>query len=59
MAQFKCFQCGGWFDSMWGDTCNGCRKQNQQHQELVNLKKKELELKQPKSNWLGRLINRL
>lgn len=44
MAQFRCYQCGDYYDAMWGNTCNGCRKANQQHSELVELRKKEIEL---------------
>ena len=32
---FRCRQCGGVFKSMWGETCNGCRKSNKQHKELI------------------------
>ncbi|KKM82025.1 hypothetical protein LCGC14_1323640 [marine sediment metagenome] len=31
---FRCFQCGGIFDLMWGTTCNGCRKTNYDNAEL-------------------------
>ena len=33
---YRCWQCGGIFQSMWGETCNGCRKQN----ELIDAAKK-------------------
>lgn len=32
---FRCFECGGIFESMWGETCNGCREKERRHQELV------------------------
>ena len=33
---YRCWQCGEIFQSMWGETCNGCRKQN----ELLEAAKK-------------------
>ena len=32
---FKCQQCGGVFESMFGETCRGCRHSNAQHVELI------------------------
>jgi hypothetical protein len=33
---FRCYQCGGIFQSMWGKTCNGCRKKNEDNEKLIN-----------------------
>lgn len=32
---FKCSQCGGIYQSMWGDVCNGCRKSNENNEKLI------------------------
>jgi len=32
---FRCRQCGGIFDMMWGTTCNGCRKTNEDNEKLL------------------------
>jgi len=32
---WRCLQCGTFVESMWGNTCNACRRQNQQHEELM------------------------
>jgi len=40
---FRCFQCGGVFDRMWGTTCNSCIEQNDVNQEMIKLKKREVE----------------
>lgn len=33
---YKCFQCGDVVQSMWGTTCNKCRKENERHNELIS-----------------------
>lgn len=38
---FVCDTCGGVFSSMWGETCNRCREEN----ELRALQKENLRLK--------------
>jgi hypothetical protein len=35
-AGFRCFECGWVFQSMWGDICNGCRKKERRHQEMLD-----------------------
>lgn len=35
IAGFRCWECGHIFQSMWGDTCNGCREKERRHRELV------------------------
>lgn len=35
---FRCKECNGVFDNMWGETCNGCREKERRHQELLNAK---------------------
>lgn len=32
---FRCFDCDGVFQSMWGTTCNGCREKERRHQEIL------------------------
>jgi len=32
---YRCRECGGVFQSMWGETCNGCREKERRHQELL------------------------
>lgn len=32
---FRCWECGNIFQSMWGDTCNGCREKERRYRELV------------------------
>lgn len=32
---YRCFTCGGIFQSMWDCTCNGCRAKERQHKELM------------------------
>jgi len=32
---YRCFECGGVFQSMWGETCNGCREKERRHQDLI------------------------
>lgn len=32
---FRCFECGDVFQSMWGEVCNGCRRKEERHQELL------------------------
>lgn len=32
---YRCIDCRGVFDAMWGNICNGCREQERRHQELV------------------------
>lgn len=36
---FQCYECGGVFQSMMGDTCNGCREKERRHQELLEATK--------------------
>lgn len=31
---FRCWRCGGVFQSMWGETCNGCRHQDEENKKL-------------------------
>lgn len=31
----RCINCGGVFQSMWGNTCNGCRDAERRHRELI------------------------
>ncbi len=33
--RMRCHQCGNVVTMMWGHTCNKCRKQNEQSQELI------------------------
>lgn len=35
LVGFRCFECGGLFDRMWGNTCNGCREKERRHQEML------------------------
>lgn len=35
LVGFRCFECGGVFQSMWGCTCNGCREKERRHQEML------------------------
>lgn len=35
IAGFRCFECGGVFPSMWGNTCNACREKERRHQEIL------------------------
>lgn len=35
LVGFRCFECGGIFQSMWGEVCNGCREKERRHRELV------------------------
>lgn len=35
LVGFRCFECGGVFDRMWGNTCNGCSEKERRHQELL------------------------
>lgn len=32
---YRCHECGGIFQVMWGETCNGCRATERRHQELL------------------------
>jgi hypothetical protein len=32
---YRCRECGGVYQSMWSDTCNGCREKERRHQELL------------------------
>ena len=32
---FRCNKCGGVFQSMWGNTCNGCRDAERRHKEIL------------------------
>jgi hypothetical protein len=32
---YRCDECGGIFQSMWGTTCNGCREKDRRHRELI------------------------
>lgn len=32
---YRCRVCSGVFDSMWSDTCNGCRDKERQHKEMI------------------------
>ena len=32
---FRCSECGGVFDSMFGDTCLGCREKERRHREVI------------------------
>lgn len=32
---FRCFNCGGVYQSMWGSTCNKCRNENDKHEALI------------------------
>lgn len=31
---FRCWTCGGVFQSMWGETCNKCRNQESENTKL-------------------------
>lgn len=31
---FRCWTCGDVFQSMWGETCNRCRKQSDENKKL-------------------------
>ena len=31
---FRCWTCGGVFQSMWGETCNKCRKDSEENEKL-------------------------
>lgn len=31
---FRCWTCGGVFQSMWGETCNKCRKDESENAKL-------------------------
>lgn len=31
---FRCNICGGIFDKMWGETCNGCREKRSENKKL-------------------------
>lgn len=31
---YRCWTCGNVFQSMWGETCNRCRKEEKQHEEM-------------------------
>lgn len=31
---FRCWRCGNVFQSMWGETCNGCRHQDEENEKL-------------------------
>ena len=33
--RMRCHQCGNVVTMMWGHTCNKCRKQNEQSEELI------------------------
>ena len=35
LVGFRCFECGGIFQSMWGEICNGCREKERRHQEML------------------------
>ena len=32
---FICRECGGIFESMWGNTCNSCVEIERRHQEIL------------------------
>lgn len=32
---FRCHECGGVFQTMWGNICNGCRETERRHQEVL------------------------
>lgn len=32
---FRCSECGGIFQAMWGCICNGCREKERRHQEML------------------------
>lgn len=32
---YRCYECDGIFQQMWGTTCNECRAKERRHQELV------------------------
>lgn len=34
-AGFRCYECGKVFQSMWGDTCNGCGEVERCHNEMI------------------------
>jgi len=36
VAGFRCYQCGKIYQQMWANTCNGCRRKNEQHDELIS-----------------------
>lgn len=33
---YRCIECGGVFQMMWGNVCNGCTRQREQHREKMN-----------------------
>ena len=33
---YRCHQCGGVFQMMWGVICNKCRREEERHQEMIN-----------------------
>jgi len=37
---FRCYECGGVFQSMRGETCNGCREKERRHRELIEALKR-------------------
>ena len=32
---FRCHECGGVFEAMWGEVCNGCREKERRHREVL------------------------
>lgn len=32
---YRCDECRGVFDTMWGYICNGCREKERRHKELL------------------------
>lgn len=51
---FRCWRCGGVFQSMWGETCNGCRHQDKENAKLRAEVKKanSSHQKRPTMNYL-------
>lgn len=35
LVGFRCFECGGIFEKMWGEVCNGCRETERRHREMI------------------------
>jgi hypothetical protein len=41
---YRCYECSEVFDSLWDDTCNGCRAKERRHQEALSIAKQQLKV---------------
>lgn len=48
---FRCFQCGGVYQTMWENTCNNCRAKESEHNEMIKeIKQLKDEIKKLNNN---------